>query len=351
LLGHILGTPTPAPDLDAEDLLPRISGDTPKNFSSFRPALVHHSEDIQFVAVDPTGLSVQFGISLEFYSRVCIGKKAQSYRLSETISLHITKRDDAILEIARHGLDILLSCMGIANVVRVLRAALLEQKIVFFGKDINTVTCSALCVLPLVVPLSYKCAMMPYLPDVEEYLAFLESPVPFCFGILNSDRSGMIRFDPDVTVVHLDERRVTYPDNVPHLPKAELLRLALKELLHSGKVCTPKGRPDDADFWKKRERQMISIAIKRRLRLKYSFCPGDVNRIMSVFSKYVSEFVKPEKLCACRVRDTTDSAHPKIAFVKQVYMIGLRPRDTDFFESFLQTQAFFAYFEKAVVEG
>jgi hypothetical protein len=154
-----------------------------------------------------------------------------------------------------------------------------------------------------------------------------------------------------VTVVHLDEHRVTYPDNVPHLPKPERLRLTLKELLHSGKVYTPKGKPDDPEFWKKRERQMVSVPVKRRLRLKYSFCPVDVNRIMAIFGKYVGNFVSADKICGCRVRDTTDSANPKIAFVKQVYMIGLRPRDTDFFEAFLQTQGFFAYFERAAVEA
>jgi hypothetical protein len=47
------------------------------------------------------------------------------------------------------------------------------------------------------------------------------------------------------------------------------------------------------------------------------------------------------------VRDTTDGDHPKVGFFKDVYMLSVGPTDAEFFDSFLQTQAFAAYFKQA----
>jgi hypothetical protein len=43
-------------------------------------------------------------------------------------------------------------------------------------------------------------------PDSDDFLAFLDSPVPFCFGFLNTERRHKFPLTPDITIVRLDER-------------------------------------------------------------------------------------------------------------------------------------------------
>jgi hypothetical protein len=35
--------------------------------------------------------------------------------------------------------------------------------------------------------MTFKAALLPFLPDDDHFIAFLDSPVSFCFGALRSD--------------------------------------------------------------------------------------------------------------------------------------------------------------------
>jgi hypothetical protein len=69
-------------------------------------------------------------------------------------------------------------------------------------------------------------------------------------------------------------------------------------------------------------------------------------RILGVFTAFVQEFVKEEKISGCMIRDMTDTLNPKVGFVKEIYMIGVPPSDKSVFDHSVQTQAFVAHFEK-----
>jgi hypothetical protein len=77
--------------------------------------------------------------------------------------------------------------------------------------------------------------------------------------------------------------------------------------------------------------------------------PDETRRILAAFTRFVQEFVGEEKICGCRVRNTTDGDHPKVEFFNDVYMLSVSPTDAEFFDLFLETQAFAAYFEQAAI--
>jgi hypothetical protein len=85
---------------------------------------------------------------------------------------------------------------------------------------------------------------------------------------------------------------------------------------------------------------------KRRLNLKYCFTFDESKRILDLFTRFVADFVCEEKISGCRVTDTTDADHPTLGFFREVYMDGVNAMDTEFFNHFLKTRTFNAYFER-----
>jgi hypothetical protein len=350
LIQHLFDDDIPAPSPNSADLFDPLTApaDHTADFSGFRPPLQIPADHPLFAAVHANSIPAAFRHSIEFYFRIKMADPGSllSYSLSSDITIHIGHQDAALKSLAEQGFDVLFSVLSIANVVRVLRAILLEERIVFVGSDIHIVTFCTLSVLPLLLPMGYKCSILPYLPDHEDFLTFLDSPVPFCFGVLNTDNLAAIEISADVTIVNLDEDEVAYPEDIPHLPGAKELRSSLKDLLGAMNVKMPRSS-DAGAFWAKRAE--MPVRMKRRLRFRFSFCPADTAKVMEMLGNFVGEFVTETRLKSCRVRDTTDPSNPKVGFVKEVYMLTVAPTDVVFFEHFLQTQTFAAYFEKAAL--
>jgi hypothetical protein len=349
IIGHLLGTKSnfPAPDDDGFFIdLPNHSPNL-VDFSTFSPALQPFDGDPRFVTVSPLFLSEPFRLSIEFYFRLSVDTaEHRVYRFDADIAIVVPNRENAPTSLARQCLDVLFSAIGTANVVRVFRAILLEHRLLFLGSDIYILTMCVLSVLTLPRPMTYRCALLPYLPDDEDFLPFLESPVPFCFGVLHTDTLSRFPLPSDATIVRLDDHEVVYPDDVAHLPSAVELRSALKQVLQRARSVVPKRPERIGSFWAERRLANLAIRMKQRLNLKYSFCDADADALMRVFSGYLEKFLA--NVPQCRVRDTTDPANPKFGFVKEVYMMGVPPSSLEFVEQFIQTQTFAAYFENAV---
>jgi hypothetical protein len=324
LLQHLLGLPVGAPTLDCDGLSPRpnIETATSRDFSDFTPALQSHTEDPLFVSVSSSSIPVQFRLSVEFYARIQ-NDKLRTYRLNDQHTITVPPKCDSLRSIAQSSFEVLFNVLSIVNIVRILRALLLEDRILLVSSDIHILTTCTLSIIPLALPMTYQYALRPYLPD--SFLPFLESSVPYCFGLINNDRFGNLALNSEITLVDLDTNRVVYPEAVPHLPHAASLRTRLAECLKS----------------------VPMVAQKKRM--KYAFGMADVERCLDVFARFVGEFVKEERICACRVKDTTDPANPRAQFVKEVYMLEVPATDIAFFDRFLQTQAFATYFQRAAV--
>jgi hypothetical protein len=148
---------------------------------------------------------------------------------------------------------------------------------VFVGSDVTLVTLCAFTVLPFALPMPSKSALLPYLPDDDKFLPFLESRVPFCFEVLNSDRPQAVSIGPDVTVIDLDGANVSYPEDIPHLPGAAALRAELKELLQCPSLRVPKRADQIAGYWRTRDYPEM----KKRLALRYCFMPDEARQILA----------------------------------------------------------------------
>jgi hypothetical protein len=287
LLDYLLGLISEVPAFPSGTEPERLCDAIEIDFNAFEPPLLLHPEDAAFVVYDTALLTIEFRRAIEFYFRLSVDDAESRFPLPGNRYIEVPRRNDAVYELARYGFDILFSQIGLDNVVRVFRSVLLEQKILFVGSDINILTLCTLAALPLALPMTYRAALLPFLPDHDDFLAFLDSPVPFCFGVLDTERLHRYYLSPDITVVFLDEHRVLYPEDIPHLPKAAELRAELKEKLKTMKIDVPR-RPDQVtEFWAARE----CSRVKRRLKLKYLFAPPEASRLLTVFTGFVQNFV------------------------------------------------------------
>jgi hypothetical protein len=351
LIDLIFGEVPDAPESDSAAGPPQPPPDR-VDFGQFHPPLKLFPDDPGFAVYDPTKLTGQFRTLFSRYASLLPQERdITTFELTPTREMVIPPRTEAVPDLARCGFDLLFSRLGCEHVVRVIRSILLEQKVLFVSADVGIASLCTLAALPLALPMTFKTALLPFLPDDDDFLAFLDSPVPYCFGVLHSARLARCQIGPDVTVVDLDLGKVTYPEDIPHLPRARELRAEINslinELLRGMALELPKQPDALEEFWSKRE----CPEIKKRLKLRFPFDPGDATRILDTVTRFVTEFVKEETLCGCRVRDTTDPANPKVGFIKEVYLIGATPSEADFFEQFVQTQTFVAHFEKSAVYG
>ena len=339
---HLFDPSTQSPCLLCDDLLAKVGGPPAPALSDL--GVSTYSEDGEFVAVNPESMTIAFRMSIEFYFRISSGtSREKTYSLSDTMSVRIPRKADVMKDLAIYTFNILFSCLSVDNVVRVLRAVLLEEKLVFVSRDVSIVTAAAMSVLPLDQPLTYQNVLLPLLPGAGEYLDFLGAPSPFCFGLVDNEKLATL-LDEDITAVYLDENKVKYPETMTHLPKPGALRKLLKKELDELDAKTPREGFDD-QFWAERDEVGIPTELHRSCKLKYSFLPEDCERIALIFTNYIGKFVSPVKLLGARARDTSDTENPKVGFVKEVYMLGVPPKDTEFFEEFVETQTFRHYFE------
>ena len=260
--------------------------------------------------------------------------------LEPSLTVCISKFEHSIKEIANATFDYLFSNLDIKNIVRFMRALLMEEKVLVVGTDLSAVSLVSFSTLALLSPLSYKGALLPILPDREEFLAYVDTPVPFVFGALLSENLAALSISDDVTIINLDKNEVQYPDRMPHMAKVSQMRSDLTEALNS----FPKQTINDS-YWQERISNGVPITDKRNKKLKHIFLPYQIQVLFDIFNKYIETLIGRERLAGCRVRDTTDPDNPAIGFVKEAYMIEVPDEDYAFVSSFVSTQTFQAYLE------
>ncbi|KAH0791543.1 uDENN domain containing protein [Histomonas meleagridis] len=314
-------------------------------YSQFDPQLTLNSANPLFASYMPIDIQSDFSKALNFYFRIHVDANNPGlYTLYGEHQLYVSKQNETIIEIARHCFDVLFSCLSEENVVRFYRAVLLEQKILLVSEDLNKLTFCALAALPLILPMTYKCPFQPLVPDDDSFLDYLDSPVPFIFGALITEKLKSIQLSPDITIVRLDENKIEYPLDTPHLPNPKELREGLKAKIHEMKATPPKkSDPKAKEFWEERVNNLMAVQLKRQIKLKYSFSPMNCECILEKFQNYTSQFVNKQRLEKCRVRDTTNEDNPVIGFFKELYMIDVDEHDAEFYSTLADTQTFSFY--------
>jgi len=331
--------------LDDISVEPRYFNDSEARLSGFIPPLHPHEENQLFAAINTIYIPKVFLFSVEIYMGLKIDlSMSNTYRLSESIHMQVSTPKDSMKEIAMVCFDVLFSSLDVQDIVRYFRALITEQRVLIVSENINILSYCVLAGLALVHPMTFKGAILPILPNDPDFLEYIDTPVPYVFGALSTQLLSQIVISPDITMINIDTKKVYYPDDMPHMPNAGELRKQLKDLLTSLDVVSPS--TNDVNFWMKRRQNALPIHIKRKSRLKYSFLPSDTERIFRVFRQFTEPLVNSDRLAGCRVRDTTDPDNPAIGFVKEVYMITVRPEDVEFIEMFVSTQTFQGYCEE-----
>ena len=309
-------------------------------FQTFEPPLAPHEKCRILFSIQPRTLPQYFVDFVSFYMRISTFSTTK-VELPPSTVVSITAPDHSITEVANCAYDYLFSYFSFKDVVRIFRALMLEEHVLVMGSDLSAVSLIAFSTLPILSPLSYKGALLPILPDREEFLDYLDSPVPFVFGALTSDTLSKYEISSDVTVINTDLRRVIYPDRMPHMANAEGLRHDINFVLQ-----TFNKEPVDKAYYSNRSAFGIPLEVKMKYKLKFILLPYQTKALYDIFYKYIESLVNHDRLAGCRARDITDPDNPTVGFVKEAYMISVPDEDYTFIDSFVSTQTFQAYCEE-----
>jgi hypothetical protein len=323
-----------------------LTDDNIKRIKEFVPQLTIDKKYTQCAGINVFFIPETFKKAIDLYMRVST-KTGVSFSLDKSTDIFIIPPEDVMNDIATVAFSYLFSALSIQNVARYLRSLLLEQRIIVVGSQLTTISFVVLSSLVLVAPLQLKCSMLPILPSDPVFLNFLDSPIPYVFGVLGSSHLEEISIDVDHTVLFIDDNSISYPDDIPHMPNASQLRESLSKLIENDEYLVPKGRAAK-DFWKFRDLIGIPTYMSIHLQNKYCFFQGQSQSIMAVFNKFIEQFVSKNKLSASTMRNTTDPDNPAVGFVKEAYMIDEPSESLYFLDVFVGTQAFQAYFDKVV---
>ena len=310
------------------------------NLGIFSPPLTPHEKCKILCSVHPEALPPYFVDFVSFYMRISTFSTTKVELQPNTV-VCITPPDHSITEIANCSYDYLFSYFNFKDIVRIFRALMLEERVLVVGSDLSAVSLIAFSTLPLLSPLSYKGAILPILPDREEFLDYLDSPVPFVFGALNTDCLSKYDISSDITIINTDSKKVDYPDRMPHMANAEEMRQNLNFILQ-----TFVKEPVDQNYWDKRAAAGIPLEVKMKYKLKFILMPYQTKGLFDIFHDYIDKLVSHDRLAGCRVRDMTNPDNPSVGFVKEAYMISVPDEDYSFIESFVSTQTFQAYCEE-----
>ena len=130
-------------------------------------------------------------------------------------------------------IELLFTMLSVDNVLKILGAALLEEKIIFSSKSYRNMTTAIRGTLQLMAPFDYPFVVIPILPRL--LLEFVTAPTPFLIGV-SAHFISEAEIDTTTTIiVYLDRNEISMPDSVciPLLPRLEtnLLKSGLQVLL------------------------------------------------------------------------------------------------------------------------
>ncbi|EGC37615.1 hypothetical protein DICPUDRAFT_149772 [Dictyostelium purpureum] len=114
--------------------------------------------------------------------------------------------------------------LSLENILRILGAVLLEQRVVFVCDNLATLSSCCFSMISLIHPLVWQGLFVPILP--QNLLDYLEAPVPFVFGVSNFVKKN---FDGLIVNVKTDKIIYNCPKQPPLIPEFHKLLNNLKD--------------------------------------------------------------------------------------------------------------------------
>jgi len=312
---------------------PNIEEEVTKNLQTFQPPIKTLKNPSLLGTINPTHFPALILSVLDNYIRLQIKTTPSYLGIAPNYHICIPAHDQMILEIAHYSFDFLFSLLSIKNIVRFIRAIFLEQPILILSQSLTCASSIVSSIIPILSPMNYQCTCLTILPNTEQFLDFLDSPVPFIFGAVPSpELNDHLRTvdTSNLVIIDLDKDEVQYPESTPHMPHAEELRTQLKKIIK-------KHTPNITD---------LHINMKSHHKLKYSFSKEMVENILKIIQNQSNMWLSDDRVIGCRARDLDDDNKVVIVFVEQTYLATLSNEDLpymEFFERLIQTQTFSHY--------
>jgi hypothetical protein len=256
------------------------------------------------------------------------------------------------------GLDILFSSLSIDHLMTVLSVFLLEKHMVLISEDIHRLTLSVLCLQELIRPLTWQGTFVPVLPDRDDYLGMLESPVPYVIGLIKTGTQPPV---PDyATVVDLDLDQVIEADRTPLFRQCPMIASRLRSSFdrhvtaqlppmmtrsHRGSIVP---NPKYASAVKQLRGQFTSWHSYTSCERKFIFTEKHADEIANIVRSGIAPFVE-KAVRPFFVTDTTDDL-PVTVFNQELFLQNLSGNDLRFYQAFCETQMFHGHLEKMMDE-
>ncbi|OHS96103.1 hypothetical protein TRFO_37776 [Tritrichomonas foetus] len=248
-------------------------------------------------------------------------------------------------------LYVLFSCFSPRDIVKIYSALLLELHIVFYSSDINRLSFCIIAATSLVFPLKLEAKVLPIMPSTEYFRPMLDSPFPYVIGFTQ-------RYEKADIFIDLDRGRII--ENVPLIHPPRFIELVAKvELLlqnyqvqitvpskSSLKTLISKQRFDSKymEFTEGCDQRIFPKCFREFVETKYIFMPSLTKSIIKLFYNHI---IPPltDLIKVCFVTDSTIQSAPVTVFNKDLFLLHVPEETTNFFQSFLSTQAFQQYID------
>uniref|UniRef100_H2Y618 Myotubularin-related protein 13 n=1 Tax=Ciona savignyi TaxID=51511 RepID=H2Y618_CIOSA len=228
------------------------------------------------------------------------------------------------LPVTRASVAMLLRQLGILNVLNILCAALVDQKLLFYSCSYSRLSEACNALTALMYPFVYSYPYVPILP--QHILEYTSSPTPFLIGIHSSLKNELHEL-LDVITVDLDGGVISIPEcvNIPMIPEPYYTNVveALTKVLCPDLVVADYAYPPE----------QVKSSEPERLD----------KEIRAIFLRLFSQLLMGYRSClqVCRV-------HPKpiIRFLKENFLlmrgfsVHNTPSANEFVPKLLDSQAF-----------
>jgi hypothetical protein len=271
-------------------------------------------------------------------------------QLTEKHSMTIPSQAVAVKCVSYSAMDVLFSVLSIPHIIQVFSILLLEKQLVFRSSNIHNLSLSLLCLRDLMKPFRYRGTFLPIVPLDENFLAVLESPMPFACGILKTEQQ--IAIPSYVCVIDLDRDEIIDPDCSPLVASGaqivEKLQLFLglnrSDVMMPPRIAQNGNRSQYLEFLKVKRNPLSSCHSYCMYPRKYCFGQEIVDAILLIFRDGLA--VPLETLVrSCFITDKTDLDRPVTVFNNELFMESVDPDHVEFYRQFMQTTMFQEFIE------
>ena len=257
------------------------------------------------------------------------------------VPLHLTKHQC----LSYTTLDFLFSVLNVEQIVQLYTALLLERSILFVSEDPHNYSSAVIALACLIAPFQSSATVIPVVPNVPEFQALFESPVPFIAGTPARTAKADI-------VVDLDEGTMTLAGKLEILPDASNIMKQVKAVLslHQNDIAVPSaykkllfGRKERNPEFDAFVNSSSNFGLPHSYLLehpqKFLFSALCADSIRDIFSLHLSNFLS-EKIKPCFVTDTTDSANPISVLNQELFLSQFAGPEYEFYSQFAGTNIF-----------